>query len=73
MAKGIKRPVAQVIRKIQHEIGASIDRSNRFSSGLAYEGYNGGYLDALRDVTLALNGVRPRRNGWWDEIGERFE
>lgn len=41
-------------------------RSPNYATGLASEGYVGGYRDALSDVILAMNGVRPDRRGWWE-------
>lgn len=37
-----------------------------FASGLASEGWNGGYVAALNDVLLLLNGVIPDRSFWKD-------
>jgi hypothetical protein len=42
---------------------------NFYSRGLASEGYNGGYRDALYDVMLAIDGILPNRNNWWEEDG----
>lgn len=67
MAKGIKRQVNMVHANVSKVIAAFAQRGGRYSSALASEGYNGGYRDALSDVILALNGVHPDRNGWWDE------
>ena len=64
MAKGIVRKIKIALDNVHEEIVRSTDRSNQYSKGLAYEGYNGGYLAALNDVLLALNGVTPQRNGW---------
>lgn len=67
MAKGVKRKIQRVYKKVDGEIRAFARRGNMYAAGLAGEGYNGGYADALQDVLLALNGVRPNRRGWWDE------
>lgn len=66
MAKGIRRQVNKAHAQVSREIAAFAARGDKYSRGLASEGYNGGYRDALSDVLLALNGVRPNRNGWWD-------
>ena len=50
------------------KIIASFAARGRIAAGMASEGYNGGYRDALNDVLLVLSGVRPNRNGWWDEV-----
>ena len=64
MARGIKKQLEKVRENVQREIS---DFANDRSGGMASEGYNGGYLDAIEDITLALNGVRPSRRGWWNE------
>lgn len=66
MPKGIKRQVNRAHEQVSLQIAAYAARGDKYSRGLASEGYNGGYRDALSDVLLALNGVRPNRNGWWD-------
>lgn len=67
MAKGIKRQIEKVQRKIHKQIRSETNKDSLYSRGLAYEGYKGGYLAALNDVLLALNGVTPNRDGWWEE------
>lgn len=47
-------------------------RQSPTAGGLASEGYNGGYRDALSDALQLLNGVTPRRSFWWIE-DERSE
>ena len=63
-SKAIKAAAARVSAGIV----AQTDRSNKFSTGQAYEGYQGGYLDALRDVQLVLNGIRPNTRGYWEDM-----
>lgn len=36
-----------------------------YARGLASEGYDGGYRDALYDVTNLLSGVMPNRYPYW--------
>lgn len=68
MAKEIKRQLERVHKKVQKEISDFASRGSPFSAGLASEGYNGGYLDAISDVMLALNGVTPNyHKNWWSE------
>jgi len=50
---------------IRNYIDGSI--SKFYASGLASEGYNGGYSDALSDMQLLLNNVIPQRNEWWKD------
>jgi hypothetical protein len=65
--KGIKRLIAiargNARREIQQLRDSAFGPVGRADSG---SGYAGGYIAALDDVLLALNGVRPGRNGWWD-------
>jgi len=43
--------------RARHE--ATIDRTNMYSRGLAPEGWNAGYIQALSDVSMLLNGADP--------------
>lgn len=57
MAKGIKNRLRAAMdagyrRMAEHD-------GSKYARGLASEGYTGGYLAALRDVSLLLNGVEP--------------
>jgi len=66
--KGIKRKIAIAQENIEEYIKRGIDRDSPYSGPLAYEGYNAGYLDALSDVRLSLNGQRPcKRPDWWEK------
>lgn len=47
---------------------AGFAKQGRIASGLAGEGYNGGYRDALQDVLLLLDDVIPHRNYWWPDV-----
>ena len=47
-------------------IGHNASTGGKFARGLSSEGYAGGYAQALEDVQLALNGVKPRTRGYWD-------
>ena len=68
MAKGIIRKVEKARMEVEREISATASEGwGKISGALAGEGYNGGYRDALNDILLALNGVTPRRNGWWND------
>lgn len=59
----LKRALAAV----NHDIQISTDPNNKFSKGLAREGYKGGYADALMDVLQAMDGFTPDRRGYWEE------
>jgi hypothetical protein len=39
---------------------------SKYARGLAGEGYAGGYAQALRDVRLAAQGVKPQTRHYWD-------
>lgn len=74
MAKGIKRLLQQVTTEVDQEIASFAEQDSGFySGGLASEGYNGGYLQCLQDVLLALNGVVPNRHSWWKRAVEKIE
>jgi hypothetical protein len=65
VSKGIKRKIKTVLNRVNNEISSYASRG-KVAAGLASEGYNGGYRDALYDVVSALNGRDPERNGWWN-------
>jgi hypothetical protein len=46
---------------------AQASKGGMYAAGLAGEGWDGGYLAALNDVLLALNGVIPDNNLWHDD------
>lgn len=48
---------AQSAMRVRHE--ATIDRSSMYSRGLSPGGWNAGYMAALSDVVLLLNGNDP--------------
>ena len=70
-AKGIKRKIELAKKNVEREITGTINDStpgsSKYSRGLSGEGYFGGYMAALDDVLLALNGVAPQRNEWWED------
>lgn len=66
MAKGIKRALDRAQVNVQKEIAMAANSGGRFAKGLSSEGYAGGYAQALADVQLALNGVKPQTRGYWD-------
>ena len=63
-----KRRIKEAVARITRNIGASIERRDKYSMGLAWEGYEGGYLAALQDVLLVLDHCDPcvRPNFWRD-------
>ena len=55
-------------KRVSGEISAfARSGDSMYAAGLASEGYNGGYRDALYDVMLVLGGIKPDRNCWWEE------
>lgn len=42
-----------------------------YAKGLSHEGYAGGYLQALYDVGIVLNGIQPSTRGYWRNWIER--
>lgn len=68
MAKGIKLKIRRALKRVDREIAIFAKSGGHISAGLASEGYNGGYRDALLDVSLALSGVPPcKKREWWRE------
>lgn len=59
------RRLQAVSKEINREIASELSGSSHIAHGLSREGYKGGYLDALADVTLLLNDVEPNRREWW--------
>jgi hypothetical protein len=68
MAK-IKKNIKKALKKVNIEI-EYFGSLGREAAGLASEGYAGGYRDALDDVLLALNGVKPNRRFYWEDWEE---
>jgi len=63
----LRKQIRGAEAKAQQEINDNAS-GGRIAAGLASEGYAGGYRDALSDVLLLLNGVKPnRRHYWYDE------
>ena len=61
-----KREIQKALNRVSAEITA-LTMGGFYSAGMASEGYAGGYRDALCDVLLALNRVKPNRRDYWDE------
>ena len=64
--KGIKRQLKSAKINARAEISANASHG-KFAAGMAAEGYAGGYLDALRDVDAALNGIVPNNSRFWPQ------
>ena len=64
---GPRRWIAFALEQVDAEIcEAAAGGHGIYSGGLASEGYAGGYRDALDDVLLLLNGVKPSRRRYYD-------
>lgn len=62
----IKQNILAAAKRADKEINNLARDGGRYASGTAAEGYMGGYRDALNDVLLVLNGVKPQRLVWHD-------
>jgi len=69
MAYGILKKLDVVSRNLRQEMDPGPD-AGKFMRGLAYEGYLGGYRQAILDVELALRGGHPTTRGLWDDKGD---
>lgn len=68
--KNKKDIISQVNRSISKEHYKDTNRDNLYQHGLSSEGYAGGYMQALSDVVLFMNGVVPnsRYEHIWYEV-----
>lgn len=57
MARGIRKAIYRARKLVKAEIRANHSSGGLHARGLSGEGYAGGYLQALSDVLLALDGV----------------
>lgn len=68
-----KRQAVKIIERARKRAmdSANANRGGEslFERGLAYEGYDGGYVQALDDCLLVLTGggALPNRNSYWGE------
>lgn len=60
-----KKLIKRAINRAQEEI--RFNQGSHYARGLSGEGYSGGYVDALMDVLLLLNGCLPDRRNYWRE------
>lgn len=60
--------IKRALERVSAHIERQTDRNSVYSRGLAREGYDGGYAQALSDVLLTLRGVMPNRHPqWWED------
>jgi hypothetical protein len=59
----IKRALTEVRSEIR-DVTRNGD-GGLYARGLSSEGYSGGYAQALSDVLLVLNGVKPNTRHYW--------
>ena len=64
MAKGIVRAATRARDAADREIAGIAESGGMYASGMASEGYAGGYRDAMNDVLVALNGGVPNTRFW---------
>lgn len=71
--KNKKDIISKVGESIRKEHSKFTDQNSLYSRGLSSEGYDGGYMQALQDVLLFMNGNIPNsRYGYiWYEIIEK--
>jgi len=62
VSKGIKKSLKHVTASINSELRMEHAQLSGVGRALQGEGYVGGYLQALRDVGLALNGITPNNS-----------
>jgi len=67
MPKGIKRKIDKAYKRVTAEISDNASRGV-YAAGISSEGYAGGYRDCLNDIMLLLNGIKPKRRDYWDDI-----
>jgi len=58
--------IRRALRVVESEI-SDLAQGGLYAAGTASEGYAGGYAQALRDVELILNGVRPNTRDYWQD------
>lgn len=73
VAKGIKRRLAGVRSGIEAELRIGHEGLGMYGRAMQREGYVGGYLQALTDVELALNGIHPDQNGRFCHLWEQAQ
>ena len=64
-----RRLIALAVERVTQRIRGHSSRGGPYAGALSVEGYDGGYRDALWDLQLLMNGVRPNRQDIWDEEG----
>ena len=61
--------IQKAIDNVHRQIALQTDQSNKYSRGLAYEGYLGGYVDALMDAIAIIRKVPTshKNRRYWEE------
>ena len=61
----IKRLINRALTRVCAEMATN--GSGLHGRGLSSEGYAGGYAQALREVQLVMNKVKPNTRSYWDD------
>jgi len=64
----VKTNINKALENVEKEIRNNASGGGMFARGLAAEGYAGGYRDALMDIILVMNGIKPNRRNYWEEF-----
>lgn len=66
--QGTKTRIRLALDRVQKSIRISAEEGGKWARGLSSEGYAGGYAQALMDVELVLNNVKPNaRSEYWQD------
>lgn len=70
MAEQLKTKIRRVRKKINEQLAAERVGMGHYGIGLQREGWVGGYLQALDDVSAAMNGFENNNSrfaGFWEK------
>ena len=64
-----QRKISKAIDRVNKQITSQTDQTNMYSRGLSREGYLGGYIQALEDVSAMLRKVpiSSQTRKYWEE------
>lgn len=61
----VKTNIKKLIENCEKEIRGNSNNNGIYGSGMASEGYAGGYRDALEHVIAILNDCEPTNSRYW--------